>query len=69
MIQFKCGYACSLWSKRDYLQFDAVFGGLLVLVFVLLSIQTERAIFVGGEALHRLLRPFLLRGMCFVPRV
>lgn len=60
---------CSLWSEWSTVHVDAVFDGLLVLVLVLLPIEVEGPIFLGGKSLHRLLCPLLLRGMCLVSRV
>lgn len=42
---------CSMWSEWGALHTDTVFDWLLVLVLVLLSIQIEGTVFVGGESL------------------
>ena len=62
-------WVCSMWSERSTLHINIVRDWLFVFVLMLLPIQIERTVFLGGEPMHRLLYPLLLRGMCFVSRV
>lgn len=62
-------YLGSMWSEWSTLHIDNVFDGLLMFILLLLSIQVEGSVFLGGKSMPWLFRPLLLWGMRIVSRV